>query len=145
MWKNRPRWPDGSLRGYTAPLSACRRAVRISSCRSVRFSLESVVCFLFECTQCVTPFVFCPCTFHWGESPVVCFPLYAEKGIVLSGCFRELFCSLAICRKRGRFGAPHKQKKKLSRGKICETASMGLIFSRFRDILKITFRVSWEV
>ena len=77
-----------------------------------------------------------------GGAPVVCFPLYAEKGIVLSGCFRELFCSFAICRKRGRFGAPHKQKNKPLRRKICETASIGLIFSRFRDILRKTFRVS---
>lgn len=142
MWKNRPRWPGGSFRGYTALLFVCRRAVRISSCRSARFPLESVVCFLFECTQCVPPFVFCPCTFHWGSPPWSAFRYTQKKGSFCQGALENFFCSFAICRKRGRFGAPHKQKNKPSRRKICEMASIGLIFSRFRDMLRKTFRVS---
>ena len=41
-----------------------------------------------------------------GESPVVCFPLYAEKGIVLSGCFRELFLLLRYMQKERAFWGP---------------------------------------
>ena len=64
-------------------------------------------------------------------------PLYVEKGVILSGYFRELFCSLAICRKRGRFGAPHKQKNKPSRRKICETTVQILKMSHQRDIILV--------
>ena len=64
-------------------------------------------------TVCAS-FRFCPCTFHSRKSTqVIRFPLYAEKVTVLSGYFRELFCFLAIRRKRGRFGAP--LNKKISR------------------------------
>ena len=68
-----------------------------------------------------------------------------KKGSFCQGTLENFFCFLAIRRKRGRFGAPHKQKNKPLRRKICETTSIGLIFSRFRDILRKTFRVSWEV
>ena len=81
-----------------------KRPLSFKNCGTLSVRMYTMVCLLS----------FLSLDVPLGEiAQVIRFPLYAEKGIVLSGYFRELFCFLAIRRKRGRFGAP--LNKKISR------------------------------